>query len=83
MQELMTTLNAIYAKEHRHNKFVAAMQGVDIDDKNKEGEDGTAVTFDEIKARALAKMSGDVSLENSARFGFDDLDGTGYSVVGL
>lgn len=82
MQELMTTLKAIYEREHRQNKFIAAMQGVDIDSNKKEGEDGT-VTFEEVKARAIAKMGGDASSSNAARFGFDNLDGTQYSVVGL
>lgn len=82
MQELMATLKAIYEREHRQNKFTAAMQGVDIDKENKGGTD-EAVSFEEVKARAIAKMSGDQSMANSARFGFDELDGTGYSVVGL
>lgn len=81
MQELMATLKAIYEREHRHNKFTAAMQGVNIDE-NKQGEDG-AVTLEEVKARAAAKMTGDLSVANAVREGFDQLDGTGYSIVGL
>lgn len=82
MQELMTTLQAVYAREHRQNKFAAAMQGVDIDENNKEDKDG-AVTFEEVKARAAAKMTGDLSIAQAAREGLDQLDGTGYSIVGL
>jgi hypothetical protein len=83
MQELMATLKSIYEREHRHNKFLALMQGIDIDKENKGGEQDGAVSFEEVKARAIAKMSGDQSLAHSAKFGFDDLDGTGYNIVGL
>lgn len=83
MQELMTTLKAIYEREHRQNKFMASIQGIDIDEnKTKEGAD-EAVTFEEVKARAIAKMTGDQSSANAARFGFDELDGTEYSIVGM
>lgn len=83
MQELMVTLKAIYEREHRHNKFTAAMQGIDIDkDNKKEGESG-AVTFEEVKARAIQKATGDISQAHAARFGVDQMDGTDYKIVGL
>ena len=81
MQELMATLKAIYEKEHRNNKFIAAMQGIDID-KDKKGEDG-AVTFEEVKARAIQRATGNQSQANAARFGIDQMDGTDYKIVGL
>lgn len=77
----MATLKAIYEREHRNNKFVAAMQGIDID-KDKKGEEG-AVTFEEVKARAIAKVTGSQEKANAARFGIDQMDGTGYKLVGL
>ena len=83
MPELMTTLKAVYEKEHRQNKFVAAMQGVDIDENKKnEGED-RVTTFEEVKARAIGKITGDQSKANAALYGFDGLDGTNYSIVGI
>ena len=81
MSELMATLKAVYEKEHRQNKFVAEMQGVDID-KDKKGEEGT-VTFEEVKARAIARATGDQTQANAARFGVDQMDGTDYKVIGL
>lgn len=78
----MATLNAMYKKEHRQMKFMAALQGVDID-KDKKEEGGEAVTFEEVKARALAKLTGDKNIENAARYGFDQIDGLGYSIIGL
>lgn len=82
MKELMATLEAMHNREHRQMKFMAALQGVDIDqDKNKEG--GGAVTFEEVKARAIAKATGNQEAANAALFGFDQLDGTSYKIVGL
>jgi len=39
----MATLNASRDKEHRERKFLAAMQGVDLDDSSKEPEDVSAL----------------------------------------
>lgn len=78
----MATLNAIYRREHRQQKFMAALQGVDIDKENK-GEEDKAVTFEEVKARAIARATGDKELSNAALFGFDKLDGTSYSLIGV
>jgi len=82
MKELMSTLEAMHNREHRQMKFMAALQGVDIDqDKNKEG--GETVTFEQVKARAIAKATGNQEAANAALFGFDQLDGTDYKIVGL
>ena len=78
----MATLTAIYQREHRQMKFMAALQGVDID-QDKKTEEGGAVTFEEVKARAIARASGNNEAANAARFGFDTLEGVGYNLVGL
>ena len=39
LDELMATLNASRDKERRERKFLAAMQGVDLEDSSKESED--------------------------------------------
>jgi hypothetical protein len=39
LEELMVTLNASRDKEHRNMKFLAAMQGIDIDEDSKESGD--------------------------------------------
>lgn len=83
MKELMATLEAMHNREHRQMKFMAALQGVDIDkDKNKEGGEET-VTFEQVKARAIARATGNQEAANAALFGFDQLDGTSYKIVGL
>lgn len=43
LDELMVTLNAIRDKDHRDKKFLAAMQGVDIDEGQEEIEDVTSL----------------------------------------
>lgn len=80
----MATLEAMYKREHRQHKFMAMLQGVDIDKEAKsEGEDG-AVTFEEVKARAALKVTGDIQTANAERYGFKpEENGTSYSIVGI
>lgn len=80
----MATLNAMYKKEHRHHKFMAMLQGVNIDEGTKtEGED-EPVTFEEIKARAALKVTGNIETANAERYGFKiEENGTAYSIVGI
>lgn len=82
MAELMATLNAMYEREHRQNRFLAHLQGIDIDKGNKEEE--AAVTFEEIKARAALKVTGSIEAANAERYGFKpEENGTSYAIVGL
>jgi hypothetical protein len=83
MPELMATLKAIFEKEHRSNKFAAAMQGIDLEGNiEKKGED-RPVTFEEVKARAIARVTGNQEQANAALYGFDNMDGTSYKLIGL
>lgn len=52
MPELTAILKASREKDYQHNKFLAALQGVNLDDSN-EGKKTT--TFDDIKARVFSK----------------------------
>ena len=52
LDELYLIVDAQYRAEHRHNKFMAAMQGVDIDEGKEEAQ------FEEIKRRAEADLAG-------------------------
>ena len=78
----MATLNAMYKREHRQNKFMAMLQGVDIEnEKNTEG-DGETVTFEEIKARAVKRMTGSEELANAQLYGFsEEENGTEYTLI--
>jgi hypothetical protein len=67
LDELMATLNASRDKEHRERKFLAAMQGVDIDEDAKEPGDVTALMNSKV-----AKYEG---------FGFNE--GLGFMQQGV
>lgn len=50
----MAILSAAREKESRQNRFLAAIQGIDLgDEKNKAKE-----KFDEVRTRAEAKLTG-------------------------
>ena len=44
VEELIATLKAIYAREDRLNRFQAALQGVDLDEKSDEQDSMSDVT---------------------------------------
>jgi len=50
MPELIATLTAKANKDYEDKKFLAAMQGVDLDKDSKSGQD----KWEEIKTRALS-----------------------------
>lgn len=43
-------------KEHRHNEFMAALKGIDI---NKGKETDAKEKFDEIQSRVTSKLTGE------------------------
>lgn len=51
LPELEAILEAARHREHERNKFAAALKGVDL-------EDNETSTFDEVEARARAKLAG-------------------------
>lgn len=55
LPELEVILTASREKEHRYNKFMAALQGVDIDKGNQESAEAA---FDRVQRRATARLSG-------------------------
>jgi hypothetical protein len=60
LSELYELQAALYRKEHRHNKWLAAVNGADIDENSETNE-----TFEEIKARAEEELSGRSSEERA------------------
>lgn len=81
----MATLDAMYKREHRQHKFMAMLQGIDIDEGANNGKgDDAPVTFEEVKARAALKVTGNMEVANAERYGFkSEENGTGYQIVGL
>jgi hypothetical protein len=54
MPELIATLEAKQKSDYDDKKFLAAMQGVDLD-KNSTSSQNKGSTWEEIKARAFSK----------------------------
>jgi len=52
LDEVYLLVDAMYRKEERHNKFLAAIQGIDLNE-NEENSD-----FEDIKTKAAAKLAG-------------------------
>lgn len=82
MPELVATLSSFRDVEHRKNKFLAAIQGIQMDDNNEEKQ----TSFDDIKARVFsggqAKDASDIlSLQgiNAQQAGFGIGMGLEYS----
>lgn len=55
LQELNILVEGARKREERHNKFMAAIQGIDLDD---EPENDGLPTFDDIKRKAEAIRRG-------------------------
>ncbi len=54
LEELQTILEASREQEYNRQKFAAALKGVDLDEKTG----NTDSSFEEVKRRAQAKVSG-------------------------
>jgi hypothetical protein len=52
LEELYLLIDSIYRTEQRHNKFYAAMNGVDLEEGEKNAD------FERIKQRAAADLAG-------------------------
>ena len=67
LDELMATLTAARDREHRERKFLAAMQGIDLDEQDKEPED--------VKALLDAKTARDEGFGINEGLGFMSQEG--------
>ena len=81
MPELIQTFKAMQKTESEKRRFLASIQGVDLNEQDNENE---GPTFEDIQRRALGiNASGDdvVSLQGSfaAQAGFGIGEGLGYS----
>jgi hypothetical protein len=83
MPELVITFKAMQKTELEKRKFLASIQGIELNDSSNEKEEGSS--FEDIQRRALGiKTSADdvVSLQGSfaAQAGFGIGAGLGYSI---
>jgi hypothetical protein len=83
MSELIATLGAMHEKENRQNKFLAAIQGIDLSEQSKTSDDTGATSLQDIEARVHARLTGNKTESMAIQQGFDGSDGLGYSIVGL
>ena len=87
MPELLLTLESMHKTEKRKQKFLAALQGIDIDQNENVEEDNQSVskkvpTVEDIKARAVARLTGDANLAGAISEGFTPDKGLEYKIMG-
>lgn len=83
MPELVATLKAMYESENRKNKFLAMVNGVDMESgSDKQDDDNRPVTFQEIQARATARLTGDTTKAKAVEYGISADMGLSYEVLG-
>jgi hypothetical protein len=84
MQELIATLGAMHEKENRQNKFLAAIQGIDLSENSSGQSSADApASLSEVTARAERRLGGDDNSAYAIEFGISSSDGLGYEVLGL
>jgi hypothetical protein len=83
MPEMVQTFKSMQKTEEEKRRFLASIQGIELNDSSNENEEGSS--FEDVKRRALGiKASGDdvVSLQGSfaAEAGFGIGAGLGYRI---
>jgi len=88
MPELTLTLDAMYRAEKRKNKFLAALQGIDIDGNSdgdgneKEGSKKASLpTVQDVQARAMQRLTGDKNAAGAVSAGITADMGTEYKIM--
>ena len=74
----------MYKAEERKNKFAASLAGVDMGESSEETKASgqQPSTFEEIQARALARLNGDTTSVEAIRQGFTPDLGISYAIIG-
>ena len=84
MPELIATLDAMARIEKRKNKFLAALQGIDIEkDQQSDGvsKTNTPSTVEEVQARAIARLTGDTNAAGAVAAGVTPEMGIQYKIM--
>jgi hypothetical protein len=83
MPELTATLKAMYSAESRKNKFMASLQGVNLDSSDSGDTSGKQPsTLKDIQARAMERLSGGNEKSSSAvKYGFTPDMGVAYDII--
>jgi hypothetical protein len=83
MPELVKTLESVYRKEERNQRFLASLQGIKLDESSSAGDGSDApATLQEIQARATAKLTGSTEKSRAVEYGFTSDMGMSYSLIG-
>jgi hypothetical protein len=83
MPELVATLKAMYESENRKNKFLAMVNGIDMENSSdNQDDDNRPATFQEIQARAMARLTGDTTKAKAVEYGITSDMGLAYEVLG-
>jgi len=85
MPELQLTLQAMHKTEKRKQRFMAALQGIDLDKQDSESgntSSGKTVTAEDVKARAVARLTGDANLAGAVSEGLTPEMGVEYKIMG-
>lgn len=84
MPELVLTLESMHKAERRKQKFMAAMQGIDLDENSSENSnsgDKKISTLEEVQARAVARLTGDQNLAGAVAAGLTPDMGIQYEIM--
>lgn len=81
MPEIAATLKSMYEAERRRQKFMAALQGIDLDEKIDEEINERVSTVEEIQARAVARLTGDKNMSGAISQGFTPDMGIQYKIA--
>ncbi len=83
MPELVKTLESVYRREERNQRFLASLQGIKLDESSSASSgDDTPATLQEIQARATAKLTGSSEKARAVEYGFTSDLGMSYSFIG-
>jgi len=80
MPELFMTLKALYERENRHNKFMASLQGIDLEKEKAESQPENITTHEEVYARVARRLGASESEAGAIEHGISADLGIGYEV---
>ena len=80
MPELFTTLKALYEKENRHNKFMASLQGIDLEKGEDKSDSSNITTHEEIYARVARRLGASENQAGAIEHGVPTDMGMDYEV---
>jgi len=83
MPELLSILKGIRDNEKRQQRFLAAIQGIDLDkeEDSVESQNKEVSTLEQVQARAVARITGDKNLAGAIESGISPDWGVEYVIA--